>query len=69
MGRIAEVEVLVLRAELDASDLPELFDSPLRRDLVSPPEPALVDGRMPLPDGPGLGIELDADAVARYRVD
>jgi L-alanine-DL-glutamate epimerase-like enolase superfamily enzyme len=21
-----------------------------------------------LPDGPGLGIELDADAVERYRV-
>ena len=34
-----------------------------------PPEPAIVDGRMDLPTGPGLGIELDEDAVARYRVD
>jgi L-alanine-DL-glutamate epimerase-like enolase superfamily enzyme len=24
---------------------------------------------MPLPTAPGLGIELDEDAVARYRVD
>lgn len=47
---------------------PQLFDSPLRRDLVGPPEPALVDGRMPLPDGPGLGIELDPDAVASFGV-
>jgi muconate cycloisomerase len=29
-----------------------------------PPE----DGTIPVPDGPGLGVELDADAVARYRV-
>ena len=46
---------------------PELFDSPLRRELVSP-EPVLVDGVFELPTAPGLGIELDADAVERYRV-
>jgi L-alanine-DL-glutamate epimerase-like enolase superfamily enzyme len=45
---------------------PELFDSPLRRELVSA-EPELADGLLPLPTGPGLGVELDADAVARYR--
>jgi L-alanine-DL-glutamate epimerase-like enolase superfamily enzyme len=33
------------------------------------PEPEIRDGRMDLPTGPGLGIELDEDAVARYRVD
>jgi L-alanine-DL-glutamate epimerase-like enolase superfamily enzyme len=44
----------------------DLFDSPLRRELVSP-EPAIVDGAMELPTLPGLGIELDADAVERYR--
>ena len=45
---------------------PDLFDSPLRRELVSP-EPAIVDGAIELPTAPGLGIELDAEAVDRYR--
>jgi L-alanine-DL-glutamate epimerase-like enolase superfamily enzyme len=27
-----------------------------------------VDGRVPVPDGPGLGIELDEEVLARYRV-
>lgn len=29
---------------------------------------AIEDGRMALPPGPGLGVELDAEAVERYRV-
>jgi L-rhamnonate dehydratase len=45
---------------------PDLFDSPLRRELVSP-EPAIVDGAIELPTAPGLGIALDAEAVDRYR--
>lgn len=47
---------------------PKVFDSPLRRELVSP-EPKVVDGFMDLPDAPGLGIELNEDLVARWRVD
>jgi len=47
---------------------PKVFDSPLRRELVSP-EPAVVDGLMDLPTGPGLGIELNDELVARWRVD
>jgi L-rhamnonate dehydratase len=47
---------------------PDLFDSPLRRELVTP-EPAIVDGAMELSTAPGLGIELDAAAVERYRTD
>lgn len=46
---------------------PELFDTPLRRELVSP-EPIIEDGRMALPDGPGLGVELNPDAVEKYLV-
>ena len=45
---------------------PELFDSPLRRELVRG-EPTLREGRLPLPDRPGLGIELVPDAVEAYR--
>jgi L-alanine-DL-glutamate epimerase-like enolase superfamily enzyme len=46
---------------------PELFCSPLRAELVAP-EPIVEDGSIPLPAGPGLGVELSADAVERYRV-
>jgi L-alanine-DL-glutamate epimerase-like enolase superfamily enzyme len=30
--------------------------------------PPIVDGRMTLPSGPGLGWELDADYIEAYRV-
>jgi galactonate dehydratase len=29
----------------------------------------LVDGRLAVPQGPGLGIDINWDAVQRYRVD
>jgi L-rhamnonate dehydratase len=45
---------------------PTLFDSPLRRELVRP-EPALEDGTLPVPQEPGLGIELVDDVVDRYQ--
>ncbi len=47
---------------------PAVFNSPLRRDLVSP-EPTIQGGRMTLPEGPGLGIDLNEEAVERYRTD
>ncbi len=47
---------------------PKVFDSPLRRELVSP-EPTLVDGLMALPTAPGLGIELNTELVERWRID
>jgi L-alanine-DL-glutamate epimerase-like enolase superfamily enzyme len=43
-------------------------DNPLRRDLlVHPIRP--VDGIVTVPTGPGLGIELNEDTVARYTVE
>jgi L-alanine-DL-glutamate epimerase-like enolase superfamily enzyme len=47
---------------------PKVFDSPLRRELVSP-EPVLNDGFMELPTAPGLGIELNEALVERWRID
>lgn len=44
----------------------ELSESPLRRELVRE-EYSLVDGAIQLPDKPGLGIELNREALARYR--
>jgi L-alanine-DL-glutamate epimerase-like enolase superfamily enzyme len=48
-----------------------IFPSPLRDDLavqrVADPA-SLVDGKLPVPGGPGLGIEIDRDVLARYTV-
>ncbi len=41
----------------------------LARDLVRNPLPLDGDGRICAPDGPGLGVDLDLDAVQRYLVD
>jgi L-alanine-DL-glutamate epimerase-like enolase superfamily enzyme len=44
----------------------ELSESPLRRELVRE-EFSLTDGAIHLSDRPGLGIELNRDALARFR--
>lgn len=44
----------------------ELSESPLRRELVRE-EFSLVDGTIRLSDKPGLGIELNREALARFR--
>ena len=56
-------------ATCEDSDLTEycLRPSPLLRELVSN-LPPLVEGRAQVPQGPGLGIELDEDTLERYRV-
>lgn len=41
---------------------------PFRDALLTEPF-ALVDGRVTVPTAPGLGIEIDRDALARFRVD
>ena len=44
-----------------------LRPSPLMRKLVAN-LPPLVDGQVPVPDGPGLGIELDEAIVQEFQV-
>jgi L-rhamnonate dehydratase len=44
-----------------------LRPSPLMRQLVSN-LPPLIEGRVSVPEGPGLGIELDEDIIEQYRV-
>ena len=49
-----------------------IIPNPLREELAQAPigTEALLDadGMLPVPDGPGLGIELDMAAVARFRI-
>jgi L-alanine-DL-glutamate epimerase-like enolase superfamily enzyme len=44
-----------------------LRPSPLMRKLVRNLSP-LVDGYVPVPQGPGLGIELDENVIEEFRV-
>ena len=57
-------------ASMENGDLVEycLRPSPLMRRLVAN-LPPLVDGRVKVPDTPGLGIELDEEIIAEFRVD
>jgi L-alanine-DL-glutamate epimerase-like enolase superfamily enzyme len=45
----------------------ELSESPIRTSLVAN-EPQVMDGILALPTRPGLGVELNRDALERYRV-
>jgi L-alanine-DL-glutamate epimerase-like enolase superfamily enzyme len=45
---------------------PRLYESALREHLVDP-EPVVAGGKMALPEGPGLGVELNEAFVARAR--
>ena len=45
----------------------DLCEAGLRKELIVD-ELELVDGRLSPPSRPGLGVELDRDALARYRV-
>lgn len=44
---------------------PDLTESALRRDLLTR-EPVMADGVLTLPEGPGLGVELDRQALERF---
>ena len=45
----------------------ELAESPLRRELLMN-DFTVVDGKITVPDAPGLGIELNRDVLRKYRV-
>jgi L-rhamnonate dehydratase len=43
-------------------------DNPMLREIIRNPIQMDKDGLMPVPQGPGLGIELDEKSVQRFRV-
>lgn len=45
-----------------------LYPNPFRDEIVTEPLTIDSDGNARLPEKPGLGVELDEDAIARYRV-
>ncbi len=58
---------LQLASAFPGTDLVEyIAGSPYVDDLVTTPWRLDAEGMLSIPDGPGLGIELDPEAVARY---
>ncbi|HEX6977773.1 MAG TPA: mandelate racemase/muconate lactonizing enzyme family protein [Alphaproteobacteria bacterium] len=48
-----------------------VYANPLRESLVRPSvgeAHALTDGRLSVPDGPGLGVDIDRDVLAAHRI-
>ena len=43
--------------------------NPLREELTAEPFTADENGRVSIPDGPGIGVDLDEDALERFRTD
>ena len=35
---------------------------------MAPISSGLIDGQLTIPQGPGLGIEIDRDVLTKYRV-
>jgi D-galactarolactone cycloisomerase len=46
----------------------DVGENPLRDELLTRPLRP-VNGRLVVPEAPGLGIDLDPEAIKRYRVD
>jgi len=42
--------------------------NPLREELLVEPLPPMKNGQVAVPQRPGLGIEIDEKALARFRV-
>jgi len=67
LGPIAEFAALhVLAAIPNTLILERLEDDWAGRYEVTDPVPRTVDGYLPVPDRPGLGVDIVEDAVARY---
>ena len=73
-GAVCVAASLQLAAAMPAFDSFEcmFIGNPLRDELCTRPvgnAASLVDGQLAVPQGPGLGVEINWDAVQRYRVD
>jgi L-alanine-DL-glutamate epimerase-like enolase superfamily enzyme len=42
--------------------------SPMLREIIQSPVRMEGDGMIPVPQGPGLGVEVDENAVASFRI-
>jgi galactonate dehydratase len=67
LGPVAEMAAVHLCATLpNFLILEHLEDDVPQRYEVMDPQPTIVDGFMQVPDGPGLGIDIVEEAIAKY---
>jgi muconate cycloisomerase len=72
-GKVAETSIASAALAHIAAAAPALAwgfsvtNHNLEADVVQRPL-AVIDGTMHVPDGPGLGVDIDEQAVAHYRV-
>ncbi|MGI6161849.1 MAG: mandelate racemase/muconate lactonizing enzyme family protein [Christensenellales bacterium] len=57
-------------ASIPNNDIMEfcVWDTPIRKEMIRNPFVA-KDGYVSIPDGPGLGVEINDEAIEKYRVD
>jgi D-galactarolactone cycloisomerase len=69
VGMAANLHVAAAMPSIDIFEFDSREEQPLRDELPTEPIFALdriVDGRMPVPTGPGLGIEVDEAVFEKY---
>jgi L-alanine-DL-glutamate epimerase-like enolase superfamily enzyme len=66
----ANIHVAVANGNVPLVEMapPAYYPHMIMRQELAAPEPAMTDGRFEVPTRPGLGLELDLEAVERYRV-
>ena len=69
VGAAAEIHLAAVAPNMPLIELPLAEpDSPIVSELLVPAIRPTADGRVPVPDRPGLGFELNDDVVERFRV-
>ncbi|HUS79935.1 MAG TPA: mandelate racemase/muconate lactonizing enzyme family protein [Armatimonadota bacterium] len=67
LGAVASSQAAVTLANCNLTEV-EATETPLSRELIDPPL-TFEDGFLILPEGPGFGVTINEDFVARHRAD
>lgn len=67
---LANIHIAAAHANVPLTEMapPYFYPHMILRGALAGPEPVIHDGEFELPSAPGLGIELDLDAVKKFRV-
>ncbi len=69
IGVAAEIHLAAVLPNMPYFEMPLAFpDSPIISELLTPPVEVDSDGFIEVPNRPGLGFELNADVIKRFRV-
>jgi L-alanine-DL-glutamate epimerase-like enolase superfamily enzyme len=69
IGVAAEIHLAAVLPNMPYFEMPLAFpDSPIISELLTPQVEVDSDGFIEVPNRPGLGFELNADVIKRFRV-